>query len=269
MLDRQGVLTRLMHAREDIDLVIDSVLQGDTLRFNWTRLLAHSVNNHLVHLFFAMENFARLEPGRSSEQLPLYINTLRDLAERIQETMRRLMAVAQLDNLVQIGQVDMCAVLSEALNRHRGYATLKSIALREQVSAPAPVIVHADRLGLVEALLNLIGNAIKYAPLGSVVSVEVSMEGGQAVCRVRDQGPGISPEDQRKLFILGSVLTAKPTAGEPQTGVGLALTFELVRAMRGTLWCESEPGAGATFGIRLPLVSGGSGNDPPTREMDR
>jgi signal transduction histidine kinase len=254
MLDRQGVLTKLMHAREDIDLVIDSVLQGDTLRFNWTRLLAHSVNNHLTHIFFTMEHFAQLDNSRSAEQLPLYINTLRDLAERIQETMGRLMAVAQLDNLVQVGQVDLCAAVSEALGRHRGYAALKSITLREQTAAASPVIVQADRLGLVEALLNLIGNAIKYAPLGSEVCVGVSVEDAHAVCRVRDQGPGISAEDQRKLFTLGSVLKAKPTAGEPQTGVGLALTSELVRAMGGTVWCESEAGAGCMFGLRLPLT---------------
>jgi signal transduction histidine kinase len=257
MLDRQGVLTKLMHAREDIDLVIDSVLQGDSLRISWTRLLAHSVNNHLVHIFFAMESLAHVDPGRSPEQLPLYINTLRDLAGRVQETMGRLMAVAQLDNLVRVEEVDLRSAVSEALGRHRGYATLKSITLREEIAVASPVLVQADRLGLVEALLNLIGNAIKYAPLGSEVCVAVSFEDGHAVCRVRDHGPGISPEDQRKLFNLGSVLTTKPTAGEPQTGVGLALTFELVRAMGGTLWCESQPGSGSTFGMRLPLAAGG------------
>jgi signal transduction histidine kinase len=262
MLDRQGVLSKLMHAREDIDLVIDSVLQGDTLRFNWTRLLAHSVNNHLVHIFFAMESFAQVDASRAPEQLPLYLNTLRDLAERIQETMGRLMAVAQLDNLVRAEQVDLCAAVSEAVGRHRGYAALKSITLREEVSAPSPVLVQADRLGLIEALLNLIGNAIKYAPLGSEVCVAVSVEDGHAVCRIRDHGPGISSEDQRKLFTLGNVLKAKPTAGEPQTGVGLALTFELVRAMGGTLWCESEPGTGSTFGIRLPVDTGRTPREP-------
>jgi signal transduction histidine kinase len=258
MLDRQGVLTKLMHAREDIDLVIDSLLQGDSRRVSWTRLLAHSVNNHLVHIFFAMESLAQADPSRSAEQLPLYIHTLRDLAERIQETMGRLMAVAQLDDLVRVEEVDLCAAVSEAVGRHRGYATLKSITLREEVSAPSPVLVQADRLGLVEALLNLIGNAIKYAPIGSEVCIAVSVEDGHAVCRVQDHGPGISPEDQRRLFTLGSVLKAKPTAGEPQTGVGLALTFELVRAMGGTLWCESEPGVGSTFGIRLPVDAGGT-----------
>jgi signal transduction histidine kinase len=120
---------------------------------------------------------------------------------------------------------------------------------------------------LVEALLNLIGNAIKYAPLGSEVCVDVSTKDDHAECQVRDHGPGISAEDQRRLFTLGAVLTTKPTAGEPQTGVGLALTFELVRAMGGTLWCESEPGAGSTFGIRLPLDAGGPHREPNAEEI--
>lgn len=267
MLDRQGVLAKLMHAREDIDLVIDTALQGDTLRFNWTRLLAHSVNNYLVHVFFAMERFAQPDSSRSPDELPLYIDTLRDLAKRIQETMGRLMAVAQLDPLVQVGPVDLCAAVTEALGRHRGYATLKSITVREKMLVPSPVVVRADRLGLVEALLNLIGNAIKYAPLGSEVCVTVSAKHDHAECRVRDRGPGISAEDQGKLFTLGAVLATKPTAGEPQTGVGLALTFELVRAMGGTLWCESESGAGSTFGICLPLDSGDAHPEPHAEEI--
>jgi signal transduction histidine kinase len=262
MLDRQGILERLMHAREDIQLVIDSALQGDSLRISWTRLLAHSVNNHLVNLFFVVEKFVQVDVSSSPEQLLLYTSALRDLAARIQETMGRLMAVAQLDNLVRAEQVDLCAAVSEAVGRHRGYAALKSITLREEVLAPSPVLVQADRLGLIEALLNLIGNAIKYAPLGSEVCVAVSVEDGHAVCRIRDHGPGISSEDQRKLFTLGNVLKAKPTAGEPQTGVGLALTFELVRAMGGTLWCESEPGTGSTFGIRLPVDTGRTPREP-------
>ena len=108
---------------------------------------------------------------------------------------------------------------------------------------------------------NLVNNAIKYSPTGTTVSVYVSVNREQAQCLVRDQGPGILPEEQPRLFTLGATLSSKPTAGEPQTGVGLALSFELVRAMGGTLWCESEPGTGATFGIRLPLVTEGAGTE--------
>ena len=97
MLDRNGILTRLTKAREDIDFVIDAVLQGDKRRVNWTRLLAHNVNNHLVSLFFVIESFAELGDSQAPDHLAIYTNGLRDLAERIQETIRRLMAVSHTD----------------------------------------------------------------------------------------------------------------------------------------------------------------------------
>lgn len=259
MLDRNGILARLTQAREDIDSVINTVLQGDKRRVSWTRLLAHNVNNHLVSLFFVIESFAELEEEQAPERLAIYTNGLRELAERIQETIRRLMAVSHCDDVVKVADVDLCGAVSEAVGRQRGYAHLKDIALREQHAVTAPLMVKADRLALVEAILNLIGNAIKYSPSGTTVTVHVSVSRGQAQFLVRDQGPGIRPEEQSRLFTLGGTLSSKPTAGEPQTGVGLALSFELVRAMGGTLWCESESGAGATFGIRLPLVTEGAG----------
>jgi signal transduction histidine kinase len=256
MLDHDDILRKLSQARGDIDLVIDSVLQGDKIRVNWTRLLAHHVNNHLASVFFVIESFAELGDSQRPEQLAIYTNGLRDLAERIQETMRRLMAVAQLDALVQITQVDLGAVVSEALMRQAGYAQLKSIQLQAQPVPAPPVIVQADRLALIEVLLNLIGNAIKYSPLGSDVHVSLAAAGDHAVCEVRDHGPGISPEEQHKLFTIGGILSSKPTAGEPQNGIGLAMSQELARTMGGTLWCTSVPGQGATFGLRLPLSGG-------------
>jgi signal transduction histidine kinase len=254
MLDHESIMKKLSQAREDIDLVIDSVLQGDKVRVNWTRLLAHHVNNHLASVFFVIESFGELGDSQRPDQLEIYTNGLRDLAERIQETMRRLMAVAQLDALVQVTQVDLGAVVSEAISRQAGYARLKSIQLRKEGGDSAAVIVRADRLGLIEVVLNLIGNAIKYSPLGSEVHVFVGADGEQAVCRVLDQGPGIRQEEQDKLFTVGGILSSKPTAGEPQTGIGLAMCHELVRTMGGTLWCESAPGQGAMFGVRLPLA---------------
>jgi signal transduction histidine kinase len=264
MLDRNGILTRLTQARQDIDLVIDAVLQGDKRRVNWTRLLAHNVNNHLVSLFFVIESFAQLEGNPAPEHLEIYTNGLRELAERIQETIRRLMAVSHCDDLVKIAAMDLCEAVAEAVSRQSGYAQLKSISLQEHRSVNPPVTVQADRLALVEVVLNLIGNAIKYSPLGSAVRVSVSVEGGHAVCTVQDQGPGIRPEERSKLFTIGGVLGSKPTAGEPQTGIGLALSFELIRAMGGTLWCDSEPGNGATFGIRLRLAGASAGTEEAT-----
>src|SRR5687768_8866022 len=110
---------------------------------------------------------------------------------------------------------------------------------------------------------NLLSNAIKYSPLGKIVQVEVKAEGGQACCLVRDEGPGISVAEQARLFHKGVRLSSVPTGGEPSTGFGLAVAWDLVRKIGGDLRCESKPGSGACFfffqaedGIRDVAVTG-------------
>ena len=68
---------------------------------------------------------------------------------------------------------------------------------------------------------------------------------------VQDEGPGLSVEDQRKLFGKFARLSAKPTAGENSTGLGLSIVKRMVEAMNGKVWCESTPGQGATFVVEL------------------
>jgi len=99
---------------------------------------------------------------------------------------------------------------------------------------------------------NLLSNAIKYSPHDRVVQVLVRAEPGFLVCSVQDEGPGISDEDQAKLFRRGVRLSSVPTGNEESTGYGLAVAKDLVDAMGGTIWCESRPGHGARFSFRLP-----------------
>ena len=78
-------------------------------------------------------------------------------------------------------------------------------------------------------------------------------EAGAARCEVQDEGPGLSTEDRKKLFCKFARLSAKPTGGEHSTGLGLSIVKKMVEAMNGKVWCESEPGKGATFIVELPV----------------
>ena len=69
---------------------------------------------------------------------------------------------------------------------------------------------------------------------------------------VRDEGPGLSPDDMTKLFGKFARLSARPTGGEHSTGLGLSIVKKMVEAMNGKVWCESEFGKGATFIVELP-----------------
>lgn len=112
----------------------------------------------------------------------------------------------------------------------------------------------ADESALVQVLDNLISNAIKFSSCGKSVFVRVRSNEHSIYIEVQDEGQGISQEDKKKLFGKFARLSARPTAGESSTGLGLSIVKSMVEAMNGKIWCESECGQGATFIVELPIA---------------
>ncbi len=117
-----------------------------------------------------------------------------------------------------------------------------------------PPIVNADRDVTVQILDNLLSNAIKFSDPGSPVTVRVTQQDDHASFAVIDKGQGIAPKELPLLFGNFTRLSARPTGGESSTGLGLAIVKQLVDAMEGRIWCESEWGEGAKFVVELPLA---------------
>jgi signal transduction histidine kinase len=121
--------------------------------------------------------------------------------------------------------------------------------------------VLADQNLALHVAENLISNAIKFSPFSSTVEIFLADRCvGMVTFGVRDQGPGLTESDQAKLFGAFQRLSAKPTGGESSTGLGLSITKRMIEAMGGCIWCESEPGKGATFFVALPAASQQSTN---------
>lgn len=121
-------------------------------------------------------------------------------------------------------------------------------------------IVNGDREALVQALWNLLDNAVKYSGDNPNIHVEVEGE-NQVAIRVRDQGLGIPPSERNRIlrkFVRGS--SAK-ICGIKGTGIGLAMVKHIVDAHGGKLLVDSEPGKGSTFTIQLPVGGRDNGKD--------
>jgi len=114
--------------------------------------------------------------------------------------------------------------------------------------------VLADRVRIVQVLRNLLLNAEKYAEAPSPIDLTVEPSGDNLVFTVRDQGPGISLENQARLFKQFSRLADAQTRGIPGSGLGLYISKRIVEAHGGQIWVDSEPGSGAAFSYSLPLV---------------
>jgi signal transduction histidine kinase len=106
-----------------------------------------------------------------------------------------------------------------------------------------------------EAIDNLVSNAIKYSPIGGKIAVLVSHEQNNTVIRIADEGAGLSPEDLGRLFGRFQRLSAKPTAGESSTGLGLSIVKRIIDMHGGRVTAESGgPGQGSTFTVILPAM---------------
>jgi signal transduction histidine kinase len=144
-----------------------------------------------------------------------------------------------------------------ACDYYQRMANRKQLRILYEPAADLPII-WTDRVAVAAVLDNLLSNAVKYSLHGKRIWVRLKPEAESLVCSVQDEGPGLSPEDQLKLFQKGVRLSPKPTGGEPSTGFGLAVAKELVGQLGGDIWCESQPGQGACFSFRLPIGKQGA-----------
>jgi signal transduction histidine kinase len=158
--------------------------------------------------------------------------------------------------------IDLREMVCAAVDRHMPCALQKNIALRKEPAVEPRLHVRADPNFLRQILDNYVSNALKFTPLGGSVRVRVAARDGEAHVTVSDNGPGLTGEDMACAFKRFARLSARPTAGEKSTGLGLAICRALTARMGGRVWCGNQPGGGACFGFALPAVLSEPDNGP-------
>ena len=148
--------------------------------------------------------------------------------------------------------VTVASAFTEVISALYPLAEKKSQALLQQVEPN--LHVHADAMRFKQVLTNLVGNAIKFTPEGGRIELAARQMDGQVRVEVRDNGPGIPPEQQQRIFEAFFRLTETGSATEG-TGLGLAITARLVELHGSKLQIESKPGEGTCFYLSLPLLA--------------
>lgn len=145
-------------------------------------------------------------------------------------------------------------LLDEVLDLLKPLASQQKVGL-EFVAIPVGIMVLADRQRLRQVLINLVSNAIKYNRLGGKVYIGAVVDGEQVRVMVRDTGQGIRPEDLPRLFSPFERLEAEQT-GIEGTGLGLAVSRQLMLCMKGDIDVQSSVGQGSTFSLQLQRAYG-------------
>jgi heavy metal sensor kinase len=147
--------------------------------------------------------------------------------------------------------VDLGRVVTDAVEQVRPAASARTIRL--DVQSGPEIRLTADEDLLLQLVLNLLDNAVKFTPAGGSVNVSWGREDGQALVRVSDTGPGISPEHLPHIFERFYRVDSARTRAEGGAGLGLSISRWIAEAHGGSISAESAPGEGATFTVRLAL----------------
>ncbi|MDX6806465.1 DUF3369 domain-containing protein [Terrihabitans sp. PJ23] len=240
------------------------------LQEQWARLRdANAFKNEILGVIaHDLKNPLSVVQGRAEilseiiEMSPVPVQRAHDQIGHIRDAVRGL--VGMVDQLIadalleaqamtlRPARFDLTALAREVLETNRPGAERKQQDMRMLPADPCAVLGDPDRLR--EALDNLVSNAIKYSPVGGRIVLEVDRGTSDAVVRITDSGPGLSPEDTERLFGRFQRLSAKPTAGESSSGLGLSIVKRIVDLHHGRIVAGSaHAGTGACFTMILPL----------------
>jgi len=219
-------------------------------------MITHYLQNHLATMSMSSQLLADRAQRSSDEKLRLMAENIRHSSGEMRAFVKALVANASADHgfTIKLENVNLGTAAMSVVNDYVSAALRKDIVLRAEVPE-TPLHVRADVSGLQQVLDNLISNAVKFSPPGRAIEVTVRRAELAGECEIRDHGPGFTPEDKHRMFGRYARLSARPTASEPSTGLGLNIARTLTLAMAGELTCESAPGQGATFTLRLPLAN--------------
>lgn len=204
--------------------------------------------------------------GLAKPDLDHLIQRVEQEAKRMGLLVDDLLLLARLDQQrpLDFRTVDLLAIAADALHDARVIAPDRAITLT--VGSPDAALVTGDEAGLRQVVGNLVSNAMTHTPKGTPIDITIrvaKLPDGRApgdvtepavILQVTDQGPGLSDEQKEHVFerFYRTDRARSRTAGG--TGLGLAIVAAMVAAHHGTVWVDSTPGDGATFGFALPLA---------------
>lgn len=215
-------------------------------------VVSHEFKNPLAIIDSAAQRISRrlakLEPSEILERM----QTVRDAVLRLSKLIDATVTTQRIENRtdkLDVNRLEITRALSDVIARHKeGLKHHHLLCEGMDVALYAPV----DQELFTIAMDNLINNAIKFSPKGSVIAVRVKQDDSHVIVGVCDQGMGVSKADLENIY--NRFYRAASASDVEGTGLGLSIVRQIAHLHKGEVYCESEEGKGAYFYMRLPLL---------------
>lgn len=253
--DENGIARKAYVVATDITDIKEAIEEQDNL----VAVIAHDLKSPLNQIFGLSELLKSELEGEAA--------VFNDMIQKISIEARKM-----IENLVYLKSYEKHGFkpILQTLNIERFYHLkikgFSALAAEKKIEITGNCTALHHKIKMDESALgriidNLMSNAIKFSREGT--SVQFDMVSGQdkLELHIKDQGPGFTQDDRKKLYRKFEKLSARPTGGEKSSGLGLSIVHTLVEGLRGKIELSSQPGQGATFKVKIPLQPGMTENN--------
>lgn len=217
-------------------------------------IAAHDLRGPLSGIIGMSELLMEPEFGKMNEDQLQYLTMIHTVSYGMINLLDDLLDVSIIESgklEIVFVKKDLKKLLDERIKLFKFAADKKAIKIFSDFHQ-VPEIMFDDKR-IAQVIDNLMTNAIKFSPQNSNIYVSLSQENDMLKVSVRDQGPGISKQDQSRLFGEFQKLSARPTGGETSTGLGLAIVKKIIDSHQGISEVHSKIGEGAEFSFKIPM----------------
>lgn len=250
-----ALVESLSQLKEDRNIIESRNVQLDEmnqLKNKFIGIAAHDLRNPIVSILgftdILLSDYP-LDPEDSRRYFQIISAACTTMLDLISD-MLDVSVIESGELVLNMGIGSLAKLVNERVQIFEPIANKKNIDIVNKYSNVGDSWFDPTRVA--QILDNLIGNAIKFSPSGKQVTTTVEEVDDLVMISITDQGPGISAEDQLRMFDYFEKLDNKPTDEKSGTGLGLAIVKKIVDVHHGTIVVDSEPGSGATFSFVLP-----------------
>ncbi len=227
----------------------------EQLKTDFVSTVSHELRTPLAAIYGSAMTLRRDDVAVEEDQRDRLLDVIASESDRLARIVNDILWASRLESgrmQIEIESCDAAAIAEEVADVAR---TRVPDGIELAVTAPESLPpVAADPDTLRQILTNLLDNAVKYSPDGGRVELEVARSGGRLRFRIGDQGLGVPPAEQDRIFEKFFRLDPNLTRGVGGTGLGLYISRELATRMNGRIWVVSDGRSGSTFYVELPVA---------------